>query len=689
MPSIMIDLSQAPPQKEERYHAPDAPTDPVEAFRNVLASHGICPKHIDTSGKLVRCDVDKGDKAGWYVFFLDTVSAGSFGNWRTELKETWCSIDRKEMSDAESARYAQIVTEAKRQREALKESLQAAAKVTANEIWDKSQDTIAHDYLAKKGVKAHGLKQSKGDLVIPLRDENGEIHNLQFIKPDGVKKFLFGGRVDGLSCTIPGDNQLAICEGYATGATINQATGSTIICAFNRVNLLPVAKVVRAKCPTANITICADNDRFTAGNPGLKDATKAAKAISARVIFPVFDGLPGGDDPARKLTDFNDLAAVGGIELVSKQAVVPVMGGRLPPLTPAGSMVSGRLQARPAPLEFIFKFNEQGLIPRGVVGVLAATGGTGKTFWLLSLAMAGASGKNFGPIHAPKPLKTLVIVGEDTQDELDRRLWDIGKGNFPEALYAASVYGKIGPLMRLEGSNPVKADTWFWLDETLTNHPGLDLLIIDPKSRFYGLDENNNDHATQWIQALEALAEKHDVTILFSSHTGKQSKEGINQNMLRGGSAIVDGCRWQAGMVRMDPETAGRLGIENPRDYIMFDAPKSNYSADLPSVIYFKRTSTGVLEYCEPGNEIRQEMADVLLGMLAMDTTSYSINDLKDRPVGVAIARDMKGKFPAFKRRFDMEKITNNLIRDGKLFEVLVQIPGADKAKKVLKTTPF
>ncbi|MDD3813117.1 MAG: AAA family ATPase [Desulfocapsaceae bacterium] len=689
----MIDLGQAPPQQEERYHIPDTPTDSVEAFRNILADHGICPDCIDTSGKLVRVDIDRGDKAGWYVFFLGDVSAGSFGNWRTGLKEKWCSVDRKEMSDAESERYAQIVAEAKRQREALKAELQGAAKVKANEIWNQAQDTIAHAYLSRKFVQAHGLKQSRGDLIVPLRDEKGEIHNLQFIKPTGEKKFLFGGRVEGLSHTIKGNSELAICEGYATGATIRQATGATIICAFNRVNLLPVAKIVRDNSPDASITLCADNDRFTAGNPGLSDATKAAKAIKARVIYPVFDELPGGDDPEKKLTDFNDLAALGGFDLVKKQAMIDDrpqwQKGRLPPLTMEGTRVAGRLLARPAPLEFLFKFNDQGLIPRGVVGVIAATGGTGKTFFLLSLAMAGAGGGNFGPIHAPRPLKTLVLVGEDTQDELERRLWDIGRGKFPEMLHAASVYGEVGPLMRLEGSNPTLADAWYWLDKTLSNYDNLDLLIIDPKSRFYGLDENNNDHATQWIQSLEILAKKHDITILFSSHTGKQSSGEINQNMIRGGSAIVDGCRWQAGMIRMDQATADRLGIENARDYVMFDAPKSNYSPDLPSVMYFKRSESGVLEYCEPGNEIREEMADALLEILTKDTIRYSKRDLEKEKVGVEVARNMKEIFPGFRRNDDMGRTIDQLIKDGKLFEEKVKTKGVDKPKTVLIPQPF
>lgn len=686
----MIDLSQAPSQRSEHYK-PATPGDPVSEFREALANCGLVVDAIDTSGNLIRVDVDKpGDKVGWYVFHLGEVSAGAFGNWRTDLNEKWCSHDRRQLSDAQSAEYARMVAEAKRQREALKAELRADAKVRANEIWAAAVPVIAHPYLTKKQVPAHGLRQSRNKLIVPLNDEHGEIHNLQFIAPDGKdKKFLFGGRVDGLSFTIPGGNSLEICEGYATGASVHQATGGTVICAFDAGNVPKVAKVVRAKCPHDQITIFADNDRFTAGNKGITKANEAAKAIGARVVFPVFDGLPGADDPELKLSDFNDLAVVGGIDLVRQQSQAPSQRGRLLPLTEAGSKVSGRLQARPMPLDFIFKFNDQGLIPRGVVGVLTATGGTGKTFFLLSMAMAGADGGNLGPINAPRPLKTLVLVGEDTQDELDRRLWDIGRGKFPDLLHAASVYGELGPLMRLEGANPVLADAWYWLDETLANHDGLDLLIIDPKSRFYGLNENDSEHATQWIQCLEVLAKKYTVTILFSHHTSKDTAGTISQNMSRGSSAIVDGCRWQGGLVRMDAKTAERFCIDNPRDYVLFDAPKSNYAADLPAAICFKRGEGGVLEYCEPGCEIRDEMGEALVELLANDPEQYSRGDLVKLPLGKGIVSDMKARFPGFVRSKDMQHVIDRMVSKGKLFEVAGEMDTAGKPKTILSTRPF
>lgn len=687
----MIDLSAASKQRSEHYRPPTIPSDPIQAFCQTMAEYGLEPGAIEPSGRLVRFDIDKrNDKAGWYVYFAGEVCAGAFGNWKTGEKQNWCQYGAGEMSDAQAAEYRRMVAEAKKRRKEEEARLHAVAKVKAGEIWTKADPAPAgHPYFQKKGVPCHGLRIDKGDLVVPVMDANGIIHNLQFIKPDGEKRFLFGGRVEGLSFTIPGDGRLYECEGYATGASIHQATGATVICAFNAGNLPPVARTVREKCPTAPLVICADNDRFTAGNPGVRFANEAAKATGATVVVPSFEGIPGGEDPDLKWTDFNDLAAVSGIEAVKAQITQPGERGRLPPLTAAGSRVAGRLKARPKPLEFIFKFNDQGLIPRGVIGVLTATGGTGKTFFLLSLATAGAAGSNFGPIRAPTPLNTLVIVGEDTQDELDRRLWDIGKGQFPEKLHAASVYGELGPLMRLDGSVPVLADTYYWLEETIKGHPGLDLLIIDPKSRFYGLDENNSEHATQWIQALEGLAKRHGLTILFSHHTSKDSAGKISQNMSRGSSAIVDGCRWQGGLVRMDDDMAAKFGIERARDYVLFDAPKSNYAADLPGVICFHRGEGGVLEYCEPGKDRAQNMAASLLEKISLDTRQYTRLELTKEAAGKEIAKEMKEEFPGFRRSADMKWIIERLIDEGKLHEIEAGDSKPGRAKIVLSAVPF
>jgi len=321
------------------------------------------------------------------------------------------------------------------------------------------------------------------------------------------------------------------------------------------------------------------------------------------------------------------------------------------------------------------------------VGVLTAAGGTGKTFLLLTLALTGAAGGNFGPIKALSKLKTLVIVGEDPQDELVRRAWDICKGQFPANFHAVSVYGEIGPLLRIEHGSPIVTDSYQWLKSTLEKHPGLNLLILDPKSRFYGLDENSNEHATIFIQCLEALAKRYGLTILFSHHTGKENSSKLEQNMSRGASALVDGCRWQAGLVRMDPKTADRLGVDKPRDYVLFDTPKSNYSPDLPGELIFKRGENGVLEYAEPGQEHLEKMGKALLGLLNSDTEKYTKSELLKAPRGKGVADDMKEQFPKFTRTKDMDRTIQYLLKKGMLRAEITN-PGRN-AKEILIVAGF
>jgi len=171
-------------------------------------------------------------------------------------------------------------------------------------------------YLVAKRVQPCGdLCQWRGSLVIPLRDVDGTLHSLQFIDAQGEKKFLPGGRVAGCFFALPdsGTDSLVICEGYATAASITDATGLPAVAAMNCGNLLAVATALRAQFPQRDIIIAGDNDQFTENNPGVAKATAAAKGIRARLAVPQFL------DTATQPTDFNDLAKLEGISTVKAQ----------------------------------------------------------------------------------------------------------------------------------------------------------------------------------------------------------------------------------------------------------------------------------------------------------------------------------------------------------------------------------
>jgi putative DNA primase/helicase len=146
--------------------------------------------------------------------------------------------------------------------------------------------------LQRKGVHAYGLRQLRDMLVIPARDTLGTLHTLQFIGTDGTKRFLTGGRIEACYCSIGNiTERLYLAEGYASAATVHQATGDAVAACFSCGNLKPVALALRAKFPGLALVIAADNDAATPGNPGLTHAFEAAAAAGALVAVPDFTGV--------------------------------------------------------------------------------------------------------------------------------------------------------------------------------------------------------------------------------------------------------------------------------------------------------------------------------------------------------------------------------------------------------------
>lgn len=272
-------------------------TDPIEMFLQALGGAGLAMHKpvLAADGALHRYRVE-GDKAGssngWYVLHLDEKPFGAFGSWKTGQSETWSPTAAESMSVAERQALAARMAAAKRARDAEQAAVQTSARKRALNLWEKAKPADSgHAYLVRKAVQAYGIKLLREQLVIPLRDVDGVLHSLQFIGADGRKTFLTGGRKRGCYHAIGKPaGALCICEGYATGATIYQATGKATAVAFDANNLQPVAKALRQKFPRLILVIAADNDTETPGNPGLTAAKEAARAVGAVVVHPLFEG---------------------------------------------------------------------------------------------------------------------------------------------------------------------------------------------------------------------------------------------------------------------------------------------------------------------------------------------------------------------------------------------------------------
>ena len=263
---------------------------------DAMRAAGLAPAKdltLPGDGKLTRYRVE-GDKAGsrngWAVLHDSPIRAGAFGSWKTGESHTWRGASTRQQTPAEKAELQRQIKAMQAAREAEQAAVHAAAATKAARLWARARPaTDAHPYLQRKRVHAIGVRQLRDMLLIPARDAGGELHTLQFVSEDGSKRFLTGGRIRGCYFAIgrPVD-RLLLCEGYATAATLFEATGAAVAACFSCGNLLPVAMALRAKFPKLRLIVCADNDAETVGNPGVTAATAAARAVGGFVAVPKF-----------------------------------------------------------------------------------------------------------------------------------------------------------------------------------------------------------------------------------------------------------------------------------------------------------------------------------------------------------------------------------------------------------------
>lgn len=314
----------------------------LDRFRAALIARDIVPPDpIIADGRLHRCNAagprGRGDAA--YLLHLDGLPAGGMENWRDGLGwQTWRLDVGRTLSAAEreALRLRAQAASVRHREQAARDHERARQR--AARIWAAARPAPAdHPYLARKGVQPHGLRVYRGALVVPARDATGVLHGLQFIGASGAKRFLKGARVQGLYCPIgsPGDegrgephvaarDVVCVVEGFATGASVHEATGHAVAVAFHAANLAAVARAIRDTHPQAGIVVCADDDRDTPGNPGLTHARQAALAVGGLVAIPDF----GPDRPAGA-SDFNDLHRHRGLSAVLtavRGAGVPSVG---------------------------------------------------------------------------------------------------------------------------------------------------------------------------------------------------------------------------------------------------------------------------------------------------------------------------------------------------------------------------
>lgn len=173
----------------------------------------------------------------------------------------------------------------------------------------------SHPYLTAKGIRPEGTRLDREHILVPLFDTAGVLTSLQSIDPAGHKLFEAELPVAGSAFVMGTPIQMAkapvlVCEGFATGASLHDATGRTVVVTFNAGNLVKVAERLVAAFPRTRFVVAGDDDRHKQPNVGREAAAAAARVLRCEVVFPV---LPEG----HLGTDFNDMAQLCGHEAVA------------------------------------------------------------------------------------------------------------------------------------------------------------------------------------------------------------------------------------------------------------------------------------------------------------------------------------------------------------------------------------
>ena len=303
--------------------------DHIAGMSDAMKACGIEPRlPIIADGKMRRFALPndpRGKKNGWYRLTIEgDIAFGAFGAWAgagMSVNEKYFSKAKRDYQPADWER----IKERQRQAEAEELAEQGKVAIKAREIWARRKLIDSHPYTDRKGVTLRSAGGLHDKIMVPMyhNDTNGkpQIVSVQFISADGMKRFLTGGRKIGCYGSISEQGAskeiLYICEGYATGLSIYEATKNPVVIAFDAGNLGSVAQAIRKKYPHATITIAGDNDLWTKKhegtpyNPGVEKATAAAEAHGCRVAIPC---VP--HDHADRPTDFNDIHVALGIDAV-------------------------------------------------------------------------------------------------------------------------------------------------------------------------------------------------------------------------------------------------------------------------------------------------------------------------------------------------------------------------------------
>jgi len=514
---------------------------------NEMQAQGLRIDYLQITGEIVRVPVNDlagvkadsgGQKSGFYV--VNEVNGNYFavyGNWKTGFEGRWSSVNSYTMSNAEREDLQRKLQEAKDRANETKKQRhnEMADKVKAR--FESYTKVLEHEYLTNKKVKSYGLKQHKDLLVVPVYSITGAIRSLQYINKNGEKRFASESEIKGNLFLVgaeikdlPNLDKIIIAEGYSTSATIYEATKIPVACVFSANFCLQFALNLR-KLTGARIIIALDNDESGVGE---KKAQECARAVPNSCVR-----LPS------EIGDYNDLYLKHGLDKVRLELTESKFNIK--------KYAIRNLIEKPEPQKFLV----DSFIPLAKPGILASSGGVGKSLSLIQLAISIAKGGTWWG----KPIKengsSVIFCAEDDLTEIHHRieLLDPKGERFKHNndVYVFPVPDQKEPLILLkeEGITEQAQE----IVEELKTIDNLKLVAFDPLQAFTTASVSQSNEAGQlWGSYCAMISANIGCTTLTTHHINKQSITNDSDDPyshkadIRGASSITDSVRFAISM---------------------------------------------------------------------------------------------------------------------------------------------
>lgn len=438
---------------------------------------------------------------------------------------------------------------------------------SATEVWNRCEAaTNAHPYIVRKGaagVPLEGLRvlpegdplriggrPMAGALAVPAYAPGGELQSLQLIPPDGQKMNLPGCPIAGARFIVgepePGAS-LYLCEGIGAAWACWQATGRAAVCCFGWGNVCKVAADFRQKDEAARLVLVPDR--------GKEDAAESIAREQHCLVARLPEGWPQNSD----VGDYGQKEGAGALALLLEAASEPPKPQPL--LAPVD--VAGVIANPSPPPAFVW----EGYCPRGVVTMLGAHGGTGKSTIALMLAVAVATGRELFGVTTEQS-RVVFASMEDSGDTVRWRLqwickaWNIQPQELARQL--AIVDGTANPEL-FEAESRGAGETTATYAELRKLAQGAGLVVVDNASDVFGADEINRRQVRAFVRCLAEIAKAESAAVLLLAHVDKNTSKA---RRAEGGEGYSGSTAWHNSVrsrLFMTRDIDGALTLEHQK----------------------------------------------------------------------------------------------------------------------------